>query len=112
MDDQHREQLTAIDMRLGKCARDLEAHLSDTDRHVEGVRKELQIMRENHLAHIQRATEQQADSAIATLKRVSEMEKIAAVTETNLSWLMKYHWIVATSSIGALVASVLGILMQ
>lgn len=90
----------------------MDEHITDNSRHVEGVRIELQIMRENHLTHIQRATEQQADASIQNERRLANMETISVRTATNQDWLMRYHWIIATSSIGALVASMLGLILE
>lgn len=95
---------------LEKCMSKMDEHINDNSRHVEGVRIELQVMRENHLAHIQRATEAQATSAVEQERRLASMDKTIATSSTNLEWLMRYHWLVATSSIGALVVGVLGLI--
>jgi len=119
MNDEHLQQIQEIRGELRSCTTDmgrtmntLDGHVTDNSRHVEGVRIELQVMRENHLTHIQRATEIQAEQAIKMTARIGEMETLAAVTKTNLDWLMRYHWIIATSSIGALVASLLGLILK
>lgn len=88
----------------------MDEHISDNTRHVEGVRLELQVMRENHLSHMEKALESQAVTAIQNERRFANMETLSTRTATNQEWLMKYHWIVATSSIGALVASLLGLI--
>lgn len=105
MDTQHNEQLRRVENKLDE-------HLLDTTRHIEGVRLELQVMRENHLTHIQAATERQADSSLCIERRLGEAEKIAMQTKTNQDWLMRYHWIVATASLGALIASIMGLIMK
>ena len=111
MDTQHIEQLKHIDKRLSRCTDDLSMHLTDTERHVEGVQRELHIMRENHLTHIQNATERQAEAAIKHEREISDMHKLVVRTSTNQEWLMRYHWIVASASVGALVSAVGAILL-
>lgn len=50
------------------------------------IKGDIKIIKENHLTHIQAST---------------------VKLETNVDWLMRYHWIIATSSIGALVAGII-----
>lgn len=88
------------------------SHMEDKDRHVEGVKEELKTMRENHLHHIQNATESQARSQIEVERRLGEINVLSMKTSTNQEWLLKYHWIVATSSIGALITSLLGLILK
>ena len=52
------------------------------------IKDEIKLMKENHLAHIE-----------------TDMSKM----QTNLEWLIKYHWIIATAAIGALVASLINL---
>lgn len=97
---------------IEKCMDTLNTHVQDTTRHVEGVRIELQVMRENHLSHIQRATESQAQSALENERRLASMETAVVRVATNQDWLIRYHWIVATSSVGALVTAIMGLVLK
>lgn len=53
------------------------------------INNKLDEIKDNHLAHIQ-----------------TDLNK----TTTDVSWLMRYHWIIATASIGALVAGIVSIM--
>ena len=53
------------------------------------VRKEVKEIKENHLFHL--------SLDIATLK-------------TNVEWLLRWHWVIVTSSLGALIAGVINII--
>ena len=63
----------------------LKTHMEADGKFQEEVGGDIKVIKENHLAHIQ--------TDIAILK-------------TNVDWLMKYHWLIASSSIGALVTGV------
>lgn len=52
------------------------------------IKEDIRLIKENHLAHI---------------------EPDLAYCKANLEWLMKYHWIVTSASIGALVASIINL---
>ena len=56
---------------------------------IEIIEADISKIKENHLHHI--------EQDMATLK-------------TNVEWLMRYHWIIATSSIGGLVAALINLL--
>ena len=59
------------------------------EKRIEKIEEEIRIIRENHLEHI-------------------EID-LAKVT-TDVGWLMKFFWIVATSSIGGLITGVLNLI--
>lgn len=40
-------------------------------------------------------------------KEMGEIEKKMGKIETNVSWLMKFFWIIAASSIGTLIAELM-----
>ena len=58
------------------------------EKRLERVEDCIQSIRENHLVHIE-----------ADLAR----------TAANVDWLMKYHWIIATASIGGLIAGIINL---
>lgn len=62
------------------------------------MKESIRVIKENHLAHIQ------ADS--------NAMKIDITTVKTNLDWLMRYHWIVATASIGALIIGVINLIKQ
>jgi hypothetical protein len=97
---------------IERCFVTIDNHIKDNLRHVEGVHQELKLMRENHLHHIQQATETQARSQIETERRLGDINILSTKTAVNQEWLLKYHWIVATTSIGALVTSLLNLIMK
>lgn len=74
----------------------LEAHTKQDDERFERIEVKLDTIKDNHLYHIEKDMAQQT-------------EKIVAVT-TNVDWLMKFFWIVATASIGGLITGVLNLL--
>ena len=89
MTPEHKEQCTIVKEKLQECAEDLKSHILDEENKISEVTREVKFIRENHIAHIQ----------------IDLTE-----TKTNVEWLLRYHWIVATASIGALVVGVLNFL--
>lgn len=59
------------------------------EKRIEKIEETITKIQENHLSHLE------ADSAKNT---------------ANLEWLMKYHWIVATASVSALVVGIVNLL--
>ena len=60
------------------------------------IEGKLDVIKDNHLAHIQ------GDMASINLGLTK--------TTTNVDWLLRYHWIVATASIGALITGVVNLM--
>lgn len=54
------------------------------------IKSDIKVIKENHLAHIQ------VDMATQT---------------TNIDWLMKFFWLIATASIGALLTGLVTLLL-
>ena len=81
---------------LERIANALEQHTEHDDVRFGRIEEKLDIIKDNHLAHIQ--------------EDIADQTSKLATNTTNTEWLMKYHWIVATASIGALVASVINLL--
>jgi len=73
-------------------------------KHVE-IEYNLRDIKENHLAHI--------EPDIVSLK--SEINQIKVSTEkmsTNMDWLQRFFWVIATSSIGGLIVAVINLLQK
>lgn len=60
------------------------------------IKGDIKTIKENHLAHIQAS--------------MTVMEVNVAKQTTNVDWLMKFFWVVATASIGGLIASLFNLL--
>lgn len=73
-----------------------EKHTEQDDKRFESIETKLDIIKDNHLAHVQADMEKQSID-------------IAKQT-TNVEWLMKFFWVIATASIGGLVASLFNLL--
>lgn len=56
------------------------------EKRIESIEEDIKAMKENHLSH---------------------MEIDIAQTKTNVDWLMKFFWIVATASVGSLITGVI-----
>ena len=73
----------------------IEKHTEQDDRRFESIENKLDVIKDNHLAHVQKDMAEQSVN-------------ITKVT-TNVDWLLRYHWIVATAAIGALIAGVVNL---
>lgn len=69
---------------LGELSRRFEDYTKKKDALDESMSSDIKTIKENHLFHIE-----------------ADVREI----QTNLAWLLKYHWIIATASIGGLCAS-------
>lgn len=50
------------------------------------------------------------DITIIKDNHLTNMEVDLAKTTTNVDWLLRYHWVVATASIGALIAGLINLI--
>ena len=66
---------------------------NNDNQQIDDIKENIRDIKENHLAHIE--------------PDVAVVKTDLAVVKTNVEWLMKYHWIVATASIGSLIASII-----
>lgn len=76
-----------IDARLAKHAAD-----------VSDMRHSIETIKENHLAHIE--------------KSIGALQINYTEIKTDVGWLKQFFWIVATASIGGLIASVFGVILS
>ena len=58
---------------------------------INDIKKDIIVIKENHLAHIE-----------------VDLAKIS----TNQAWLMRFFWIIATTSTGGLVANVINLIIK
>lgn len=77
------------EISFGELNRNFQTHLAHDSQYKERISNEISLIKENHLAHIE-----------------VDMSKM----QTNIDWLLKYHWIIATASIGGLIASLMNLL--
>jgi uncharacterized membrane protein len=63
----------------------------DTEKRIETIESDIKELKDNHLSHIQ---------------------EDLAVVKTNQEWIMKFFWIVATTSVGGLIAAIINLLTQ
>ena len=93
MTPEHTQQCRAIQdgiqSKIQDCVDDLKSHIIEEEKKVNTIHQDIKNIKENHLAHIQ-----------------IDLAK----TTTNVEWLLKYHWIVATASIGGLVAGLFNLM--
>tara|TARA_R110000868_G_scaffold175724_4_gene412918 strand:- start:742 stop:1005 length:264 start_codon:yes stop_codon:yes gene_type:complete len=73
-----------------------EKHTEHDDKRFESIEGKLDVIKDNHLAHIQNDMQEQTTKLTATT--------------TNVDWLMRFFWIIATASIGGLITGVLNLL--
>ena len=58
---------------------------------IEKIESDIKEIKENHLAHI---------------------KEILAVVKTNQDWLMRFFWIVATTSVAGLITGIINLMIQ
>lgn len=98
MEQEHIQQLQQIRLEVRECTDDLRHHIAENDTHVVSVKDDIRKIKENHLAHIQ-------DS-------MTSMEKSITLIKTNQEWLMRFFWIVATGSLGAIIAAFFALVLK
>lgn len=59
------------------------------DDRIEKIEASIEKIKENHLAHIE-----------------TDLAKL----QTDVGWLLKYHWVIATASVGGLIAGLFNLL--
>lgn len=55
-------------------------------------------IKDNHLAHLK--------------DDISETKEMLIANKTNVDWLMKFFWVVITSSVGALIVGIFNLLLR
>jgi hypothetical protein len=61
------------------------------EKDIEGIQEQVTLIKDNHLAHIQ--------DDVTALK-------------TDMTWLKKFFWVVASASIGSLLAGLINLIIQ
>ena len=64
---------------------------NQTERRVESIEKEVREIKENHLVHI---------------------KEVLAVVKTNQQWIMRFFWILASTSIAGLITGLINLLIK
>lgn len=68
------------------------------ERDISDIKDSIEKIETNHLAHMQES--------------LIEMARSHAVLETNVGWLLKYHWITATAAVGAVITGLVSLLSK
>ena len=68
------------------------------EKRLDKLESKVDTIMENHLVHIK--------------DDIVELKEEISVISTNVFWLMKFFWIVATASIGSLVTAVMGLIIK
>ena len=89
MTPEHKAQCKMMKDEIGKQADSLREHITDEKSHVSKIEEDIRTIKENHLVHIQ-----------------TDITKLA----TNQEWLMKLHYIVVSSSVGALIVGMINMI--
>lgn len=76
----------------------LKEHTEQEEKKFEQITTILDKIKDNHLAHME--------------KNMSEMNSSYTEMKTNLSWLLKFFWLIMASSVGALVTSVFNLISK
>jgi len=76
----------------------LDSHIVADGKKFDSINETLKFIKENHLMHIE--------------KSMNSIENSHIKLETNTDWLLKFFWIIAGSSIGALVTSVFNLIQH
>ena len=63
---------------------------------IDNIKEDIKDIKENHLFHIE------AD--------INKIKVCIAGIKTNQDWLMRFFWLIATSSVGSLVIGILNLL--
>ncbi len=63
----------------------------NTEKRIEAIEVDIKELKDNHLSHIQ---------------------EDLAVVKTNQEWIMKFFWIVATTSVGGLIGTIINLITQ
>lgn len=76
----------------------LDNHIKADAQKFTEINDTLKIMKENHLAHIE--------------KSVNSIENSHIALKTNTEWLLKFFWIIAGASVGGLVTSIFNLIQH
>ena len=68
------------------------------EKRLDKLESKVDTIMENHLVNIK--------------DDIVELKEEISVISTNVFWLMKFFWIVATASIGSLVTAVMGLIIK
>ena len=68
------------------------------EKEIEKIQKQLDKIMDNELVHLK------AD--------IAELKVELGVMGANLSWLIKTYWVVVTTSVGSLIAAILGLILK
>jgi hypothetical protein len=84
-------------------------YMSQTMTRIEASQKKAE---ENHWAHVQASTGAIQEDLKSFRKDFQELVTIFAEHKTDLGWLKRFFWLVATSSVAGLATSVLQLVLK
>lgn len=68
---------------------------------------------EKQIEHIQKQLDKIMDNELVHLKSdIAEIREEVGIIRTNGEWIMKFFWIITTSSIGGFIAGVLSLILK
>lgn len=76
----------------------LKEHTDQEEKKFDSINNTLEKIKDNHLAHIE--------------KSMADMSSSHTEMKTNLSWLLKFFWLIMASSIGGLITSLFTLLAK
>lgn len=65
---------------------------------IKEIKCDIKNIKENHLSHIQ--------------EEITNMKVTVSTVSTNQDWLMKFFWIIATTSVAGLVTGILNLIIS
>jgi len=65
---------------------------------IKEIKRDIKNIKENHLSHIQ--------------EEITNMKVTVSTVSTNQDWLMKFFWIIATTSVAGLVTGILNLIIS
>ena len=68
------------------------------ERQIEQIQKQLDKIIDNELVHLK------AD--------IGELREEIGILRTNVSWILKFFWIIVTASIGTMATTILGLILK
>ena len=90
------KSIESIEEEVKRLTTQMDKHESRDVERFEKTDEKLDAIKDNHLAHMQTS--------------MNNMGILLTKTTTNVSWLLKYHWIIVTASIGAVITGIFNLL--
>jgi hypothetical protein len=83
-------------MELDTLTAMFKEHCTQNDKQFETINKSMDLIANNHIKHLD--------------DKVENLDKKLGVVANDVTWMKKFFWIVASASVGGLVAGVMNLL--